>query len=132
MPLAGWVRDRLRRANNWCLELGHLRQALGAERRSATTAERVCELASATEYCDPDRGRALTLYLDAWRGGYAGAREPAKHLAGLLAAHMTLAEIAMADGDLLAAGTAFIDAGFPNQAKTPLSQVTHAAVQQAA
>ena len=126
MGLAPWVRDRLWRANNWCGELAQLRQSVAAEPRSAKTLERMFELAWATEYCDPDRGRALALYLDAWRGGHAGARERAKALALGLRAHMTLAEIALAEGDFVAAGAAYLDAGFPDLAVEPLQRFVNA------
>jgi len=122
MPLAGWVRDRLWRTNNWCAELALIRQSVGAERRSAATVDRIVDLAWASEHCDPDRGRALTLYLDAWRAGHTPAGARAKHLAGVLRAYMTLAEIALAEGDLLAAGIAFLDAGFPDLAVDPLQR----------
>lgn len=115
MSFAPWVRARLWRANNWCGELAQLRSA-------AKTAERLLDLAEATEACDPDRGRALALYLEAWRGGNTAARDRAKTLALALRAHMTLAEIALAEGDLLAAGTAFLDAGFPDLAAEPLQK----------
>ncbi|HEU4611924.1 MAG TPA: hypothetical protein VFS15_07595, partial [Kofleriaceae bacterium] len=96
MALAGWLRDRLWRSDNWCAELARLRQALAAEPRTTRTIERMLDLATATELCDPDRGRALALYLDAWRGGHTGAREHAHALAIALRAHMTLAELALA------------------------------------
>lgn len=122
MRLAAWVRDRLWRANNWCAELAQIRQALATERRSATTSERMFDVACATEYCDPDRSRALPLYLDAWRGGHAEAGGRAKQLAAALGAHMALGEIATVDGDPLAAGIAFLDAGFPALAVEPLQK----------
>ncbi|MBA3457442.1 MAG: PilZ domain-containing protein [Deltaproteobacteria bacterium] len=122
MALAAWIRDRLRRADSWGAELANIRQSLAAEPRSATTIRRTYELAAASEYCDPDRGRALALYLDAWRGGHADAGEPAKQLARLLGAHMTIAEIATASGELLTAATAFIDAGFPSLAVEPIER----------
>ncbi len=80
------------------------------------------DVACATEYCDPDRSRGLPLYLDAWRGGHAEAGVRAKRLAAELGAHMALGEIATTDGDWLAAGLAFFDAGFPELAVEPLKK----------
>jgi PilZ domain len=126
MALAGWVRDRLWRADHWCAELAQLRQSVAAEPRTPATPQRVYDLARATEYCDPDRGRAVALYLDAWRGGHADARDRAKALAVALRAHMTLAEIALGEGDLVAAGAAFLDAGLPELAVEPLQRFVEA------
>lgn len=122
MALAGWLRDRLWRSDNWCAELARLRQAIATEPRTARTIERMLDLATATELCDPDRGRALALYLDAWRAGHTAARERAHALAIALRAHMTVAELALADGDLLAAGVAYLDGGFPELAIDPLEK----------
>ena len=126
MGLAPWVRDRLWRANHWCGELALLRQVVAAEPRTASTPERLYDLARATEYCDPDRGRAMALYLEAWRGGHAEAGDRAKALAVALRAHMAVAEIALADGDLGTAGGAFLDAGFPELAVEPLQRLVAA------
>jgi len=122
MRLAAWFRDRLWRADNWCAELATLRQTVAAEPRSARTSERLFDLAVATEYCDPDRSLPLALYMDAWRGGHAPARDRASVLAGTLHAHMTLAELALAGNELVAAGTAYLDAGFPELAVDPLQR----------
>ena len=131
MPLAPWVRDRLWGADHWCDELAQLRKTVAAEPRTARTPGRLHDLAQATEYCDPDRGRAVALYLDAWRGGHAEAGDRAKALAVALRAHMTLAEIALANRDLVAAGVAFIDAGFPELAVEPLQRAATENVRQA-
>jgi hypothetical protein len=88
--------------------------------------EQVFELAVATEHCDPDRGNALALYLDATRSGYAPARDRARGLAMALGAHTTLAELSLGTGDLVGAGTAYLDAGFPELAIEPLQKVVDA------
>ncbi len=123
MALAPWVRDRLRRATSWSAELAKIRQELATDPRSA---ERTFDVASATEYCDPDRSRALSLYLGACRGGHKAARGPARRLGGLLGAHMALAELALAEGELSLAGIAYIDAGFPALAVEPLEKFVKA------
>ena len=120
MRLAGWIRDRLWRASDWPAELAQLRAAVAAEPRTARTSERTLDLARATDEIDPDRGRALALYLDAWRGGHAGAFPRAKALAIQLRAHVTLAELALGAGDLVTAATAYLDAGLPQLAIDPL------------
>ena len=60
------------------------------------------------------------MFLDACRGGYTTARLRATALAIELRADLTLAELALADGELLIAGTAYLDAGFPELAAEPL------------
>ena len=126
MEFAPWIRDRVWRANSWTDELARLRQGLAAEPRTARTIERTVELAWAMEACDPDRGRALALYLEAWRGGHTGARERATVLASELRAHLTVAELALHAGDPMSAGAAFLDAGFPELAVDPLQQFVDA------
>lgn len=118
--LAGWLRDRLWRADNWCAELATLRQ----ERMRSP--DRIFDLAVASEHCDPDRGNALALFLEAARAGHPGARDRASTLAMALGAHTTLAELALAAGDLLGAGTAYLDAGFPELAIDPLQRFVEA------
>ncbi len=116
--IAAWLRDRLWRAENWCVELATLRQG------RSRSAERAFDLGVATEYCDPDRGAALALYLESARGGHEPARERARVLATTLGAHLVLAELSA--GDLVATGTAFLDAGFPELALAPLQQFVDA------
>ncbi|CAN5856941.1 hypothetical protein BH11MYX2_BH11MYX2_02860 [soil metagenome] len=126
MGIAPWVRERLWRADNWCAELTTLRTALAAEPKGPQTAEKIVELADATAYVDPDRGRALSLYLEAWRAGHSGARDKAMALATTLRAHMTRAEIALSMEDFLTAGGAFLEAGFPELATEPLQKFANA------
>ena len=118
--IAGWLRERLWRADDWCAELAALRK----DRNRSP--ERTYELGVASEHCDPDRGNALALILDAARAGYAPARDRARALAMALGAHTTLAELAFAAGDLLGAGTAYLDAGFPELAIEPLQKFVDA------
>lgn len=117
--IAGWLRDRLWRADDWCAELA-------AIRATCRSPDRVFELARAVEYCNPDRGAALALYVDAARTGHGEALERGRALAKQLGAHLTEAELALAMGDPLAAGTAFLDGGFPELALAPLEQVLRA------
>ena len=118
--IAGWLRERLWRSDDWCAELAALRK----DRNRSP--ERTYELAVASEHCDPDRGNALALFLDAARAGYLPARDRARALAMTLGAHTTLAELAFAAGDLLGAGTAYLDAGFPELAIEPLQKFIEA------
>jgi hypothetical protein len=115
--IATWLRDRLWRADRWCAELASLGQELDAR-----TPERVFELAVATEHCDPDRSVSLALYVEAARAGHALARDRACALATTLRAHLTLAELELARGELVAAGTAYLDGGFPELAAPPLER----------
>lgn len=114
--IAGWLRETLWRSDDWCAELAALRK----DRHRSP--ECTYELAVASEHCDPDRGNALALFLDAARAGYAPARDRARALATALGAHTTLGELALAAGDLLGAGTAYLDAGFPELAVEPLQK----------
>ena len=114
--IAGWLRERLWRANDWCAELASLKK----DRNRSP--ERMFDLGVASEHCDPDRGNALALFLDAARSGYAPAADRARALAMALGAHTTLAELASSAGDLLGAGTAYLDAGFPELAVEPLQR----------
>ena len=116
--IAGWLRDRLWRAENWSAELATLRQG------RSRSPERSFDLAVATEYCDPDRAAALALYLESARGGHEPARERARALATMLGSHLVLAELSA--GDLVAAGTAYLDAGFPELALAPLQKFVDA------
>lgn len=118
--IAGWVRERLWRAENWCVELATLRQG------RSRSPQRAFDLAVATHYCDPDRSIALALYLEAARGGHEPARERARALATTLGAHLIVAELSQSAGDLVAAGTAYLDAGFPELALPPLQQFVDA------
>ncbi len=118
--IAGWLREKLWRADDWCAEIATLRK----ERNRSP--ERTYELAVASEHCDPDRGNALALFLDAARAGYAPARDRARALAMALGAHTTLAELAFSAGDLLGAGTAYLDSGFPELAIEPLQKFIEA------
>jgi hypothetical protein len=120
MGIAAWLRERLWRAEQpWCAELLALRKL-------ARTAEQIFDLAVATEYCDPDRSNALALYVQAWRGGHAPARDRARDLAEVLRAHVTLGELALAKGDLVAAGAAYLDAGLFELAVEPLAKFIEA------
>jgi hypothetical protein len=114
------LRERLWRAENWCTELAALR--LGRSR----SPERTFDLAVATEYCEPDRGAALALYLEAARAGHEPARERARALATALGAHLILAEVSQLAGDLVAAGTAYLDAGLRELAIGPLQSFADA------
>ncbi len=116
MGLAPWLKTRLGRAVEWSAELAVLRAEVGRGR----SAEKVFDLAQASEQCDPDRGRALALYVDAWRAGHLEAAGHAERLAEALRAHMTRAELAAARGDVVAAGTAYLDAGMRDLAVGPL------------
>jgi hypothetical protein len=118
MALAVWIRAALSRSDQWCVELERLRGALAAEPAGPQKLERTLDLAEATEYVEPDRTKALALYLAAWREGHAGARSSVLTLARELRAYMTLAEVAIADHadtkdpeSLVAAGRAYVDAG---------------------
>src|SRR5690242_93981 len=119
MGLAPWVRERLWRVDSWCGELALMRKELAS---APASADRWFDLACAIEQCDPDRGRALAVHLDAWRAGHEGARDRARALAIALRAHMTLAELALSAGDLVIAGAAYLDAGFPELAAEPLQK----------
>ena len=123
MEIADWVRAGLSRAEDWCAELERQRVAVAAEAPSPERLVRMVELADAMEHIDPDRTRALALYLAAWRGGELGARAQLLELAGELRAYLTLAEIAVADHEvtrdpdrLVAAGRALIDGGLVQRA----------------
>ncbi|MBA3464134.1 MAG: PilZ domain-containing protein [Deltaproteobacteria bacterium] len=123
MEIAGWVHAALSRADDWRAELEKLRAALPTERRRPERLARTLELADATEHIEPDRSRALALYLAAWRDGERGARTHLLELARELRAYMTLAEIAHADHEdtkdpeaLVAAGRALIDADLAERA----------------
>ncbi len=118
--IAGWLREKLWRADDWCAELATLRK----DRNRSP--ERTYELAVASEHCDPDRGNALALFLEAARAGYAPARDRARALAMALGAHTTLAELAFSAGDLLGAGTAYLDSGFHELAIEPLQKFIEA------
>lgn len=123
MEIAGWVQAALARADDWCAELGRLRAVVAAEPRGPARLQRTIELADATEHVVPDRGAALALYLDAWRGGELGARPHLIDLAKELRAYVTLAEVATVDHEdtrdpeaLVTAGRALLDAGLPDAA----------------
>jgi len=123
VEIAGWVHAALARVDDWPAELDRLRAEVATEPPGAAKLQRTIELADAMEHVVPDRGKALALYLEAWRGGELGARPHLLELARELRAYMTLAEVATADHQdtrdpeaLLAAGRAYIDAGFPDLA----------------
>lgn len=118
--IAGWIREKLWRADDWCAELAKLRKDRNR------TPERLYDLGVASEHCDPDRGNALALFLEAAREGHAAAVDRARALAMALGAHTTLAELAFKAGDLLGAGTAYLDAGFPELAIEPLQKFVDA------
>ncbi|MDX2093616.1 MAG: PilZ domain-containing protein [Kofleriaceae bacterium] len=122
MPLAAWIRERLWRANDWVGELATLRKVVLGEANTHATAERILDIAWACELCDPDRSHALSLFIEAWRRGRSEAVPRMKALATALHAHVTLAELALAENDLLAAGAAFIDAGLFQLAIDPLQR----------
>ncbi len=123
MALVGWVRDRLWRATDWLVELARLRAVVAAEPVSVRQIERTLDLADACHACDPDRGRALALYLEAARGGHPEARGPARALATQLGAHVTLGELALADNDQATAAAAYLDAGVLALAVEPLRKL---------
>jgi hypothetical protein len=54
------------------------------------------------------------------------AQERGRALANTLGAHLTVAELALAMGDLVGAGTAFLDAGFPELAVKPFQDFVDA------
>ena len=122
MEIAPWVLTALSRVDDWCAELERLRVSVladtGPERIS-----RMVEVADALEHVDPDRTRALALYVTAWRAGELGVRAQVLELGGELRAHLTLAEVAVADHEvtrdpdrLVAAGRALIDGGLMQRA----------------
>lgn len=118
MALAVWIRAALSRSDQWCAELERVRAALVVEPVSPSKIERMLDLAEAIEHVDPDRTKALALYLAAWREGHPGARSSVLGLARELRAYMTLAEVAIADHadtkdpeSLVTAGRAYVDAG---------------------
>lgn len=123
MEIADWVRAALSRSDDWCAELERTRVAVAAEAPGPERLVRMVELADAMEHVDPDRTRALALYLAAWRGGELGARTHVLELANELRAYLTLAEVAVADHEatrdpdrLVAAGRALIDGGLVQRA----------------
>lgn len=120
--LAPWLKLRLGRAVEWSAELAVLR----AEVARGRSTEKAFDLAQASEQCDPDRGRALALYVDAWRGQHPEAAAHAERLAEALRAHMTRAELAAERGDFIAAGTAYLDAGMRDLAVVPLRKALDA------
>lgn len=123
MSIAGWIRECLWPAESWSEELARLRRDVPLEPPGARRVVRLFDLAWASEYCDPDRGRALELYLAAWREGHAEAGAHAKRLAAQLFSHVKIAEIAVAEGDAYAAGAAFLDAGLSELAAEPLQRL---------
>lgn len=123
MEIAVWVHSALSGADDWCAELERLRTLIAAEPRGPGRLARTLELADATEHIQPDRSRALALYLSAWRDGELGARTRLIELARELRAYVTLAEIAQADHEatkdpesLVTAGRALIDADLGERA----------------
>ncbi len=115
--------ETLSRTDDWCGALEKTRVAVLAEPPSLERLARLVEVADALEHVDPDRTRALALYLTAWRGGELGARTHVLELAGELRAYLTLAEVAVADHEatrdpdrLVAAGRALIDGGLVQRA----------------
>lgn len=125
MDLSTWVRDQLRGTTDW--------RAVIRERAAAVLAgsdpERARELGHASEQIEPDRRQALALFQAAARAGDDEARREAWRLAGELAAHDAIAELALADhaasGDpahLVTAGAAWIDAGQRARAVEPLTR----------
>jgi hypothetical protein len=123
VEIAAWIHAALSRADDWCAELEQLRTLVAAEPRSPSRTARTLELADATEHIQPDRSRALALYLSAWRDGELAARGHVLDLARELRAYVTLAEIAAADHEdtkdpeaLVAAGRALIDADLMERA----------------
>lgn len=92
-------------------------------RKTATSPDKMFELAEATEHVDPDRAHALARYLEAARAGHRHAQLRARTLALSTGAYMTTAELALDDREPLAAGEAFLDAGFPELAVDPLKGV---------
>jgi tetratricopeptide (TPR) repeat protein len=108
-----------------------MRRALADEPLRSTTIERTVELAEATEHIEPDLGRALALYLAAWRAGHVESRARVLSLARELRAYMTLAEVALADHEsskdpeaLVTAGRAFFDAGLLERAVQTFTRAT--------
>jgi len=122
MVLAGWLRERLWRADDWPGELAKLRSSVAVEPRSARTIERTLDLARALDACDPDRRHALALYVDAWRAGHPSALARARELATVLRAHVTIAELALGEQEPAIAADAYLDAGLPELAVEPLKQ----------
>ncbi|MEO7094835.1 MAG: PilZ domain-containing protein [Polyangiales bacterium] len=123
MEIAEWIVAALTRTDEWCKELENQRVAVLAEAPGPARLARMVELADAMEHVEPDRSRALALYLAAWRGGELGVRAQVLELAGELRAYLTLAEVAVADHEatrdpdrLVAAGRALIDGGLLQRA----------------
>lgn len=129
MEISQWVVAALGRAEDWCAELERLRAAITAEKPSAERLTRMVEVADALEHVDPDRTRALALYVAAWRAGELGVRAQVIALAKELRAYLTLAEVAVADHEatrdpeaLVTAGRALIDAGLSQRATETLAR----------
>ena len=126
MGIAGWIRARLWRADDWCAALGRLSEQVAGDASPRGTA-RAIDLARALELVDPDRQRALDMYMTAWRFGERTAVDDARRLAREVRAPAALAELALADhkktadpAHLVAAATAWIDGGTPRTAEEPL------------
>lgn len=118
MEIATWIQTALSRVDDWCPELERLRVKVLAEPPGPDRVQRMVEIADALEHVDPDRTRALAMYVAAWRAGELGVRAQVLELAGELRAYLTLAEVAAADHEatrdperLVAAGRALIDGG---------------------
>lgn len=122
MQVADWIVEALRDASDWRAELERTRLQL-AELSGASKIERTLDLAEAMEHIDPDRRRALDLYVSAWRDGHLAARTTVIAMSSELRAFVTLAEVAIEchreTGDpenLVTAGRAFLDAGLVERA----------------
>lgn len=123
MEIAQWVLEALGRADDWCAAVEKLRVQVTAEPASPERLARLVEVADALEHVDPDRTKALALYVTAWRAGELGARTQVLDLAKELRAYLTLAEVAAADHEatrdpeaLVTAGRALIDGGLAQRA----------------
>src|SRR5687768_3719194 len=126
--IAGWIRARLWRADDWCAALARLSEHVAADASPKGTA-RAIDLGRALELVDPDRRRALDMYMTAWRFGERTALDDAHRLAREVRAPAALAELALAEhakssepAHLVAAATAWIDGGTPRMAVEPLKR----------
>lgn len=123
VEIAQWVIEALGRTDDWCAAVETLRAQVSAEPPGPDRLVRLVEVADALEHVDPDRTKALALYVTAWRAGELGARTQVLELAKELRAYLTLAEVAAADHEatrdpeaLVTAGRALIDGGLAQRA----------------
>src|SRR4051812_45742505 len=95
MSLFPSLRATLWRTPDWRNELGRMADALAADVTEATFT-RAVELGHAFELIEPDRNRAVAMFVVAARGGRTDAVPHAQRLAREIGAHGVLAELALA------------------------------------